>query len=384
MEPASPGNPMCSLIEILLEVPALLEAVPPAALTSLSSTCKSLRTLFCAKVNIITLPCPGDASKLFCTTWPNLLMVVCPHNCEITSKLPTQWECMMDIKVTSKHWIVTAVLIRSQQQHQMPLCDLPSWHYAVLSEFTDQHRCLAKGICLRGALVSCKVLQFLTHCSWPGLRSVEVMDSYQLGMEGTGDSWRNVTVVKILDSFRDASLLLHMGRTWPQLCVLDLSNSQLDGNAVWALTQVQWTHLKALSLNVNKLGSSGMQHLVSCSWPSLEGLELDDACVDAPALHCLAQGQWPELTHLSLKRNRIDATGMSYLLKGCWPRLYCPSLSVQGLDDKAYSLLGMTEREKISIRATPSSVSGCKQYRTRLPQFPQVRLLFWFECLVQH
>lgn len=207
----------------------------------------------------------------------------------------------MDITVTSKYRIVTAVLIRSQQQPQMPLCDLPSCHYAVLSEFTDQHRCFARYLSLRGAVVSCKVLQFLTHCSWPELRSVELMDSNQLGMEGMDDSWRNVTTVKILDSFLDASLLLHMGITWPQLCILDLSNNQLDGNAVWALTQVNWTDLKALSLNVNKLGSSGMQHLVSCSWPSLEGLELDDACIDAPALHCLSQCQWPELTHLSLK-----------------------------------------------------------------------------------
>ena len=381
MEPSSREKPTRSLIEILHEAPALLEALPPAALKSLSSTCKTLRTSFYAQVRTITLSCCGDASQVFCTTWPNLLMVACPHECEMKSKLPAQWEYTMDIQIRDQHWKATAVLIRSQQQPHTPSSDLSRQHCAVLSDFCEKHRSSARAIYLHGPHVGCRVLQSLMHSSQPQLESIPLMDSPQLS-----DSCCSVTNVSISGSFLNVSALLQMGTTWPRLQHLDLSNTQLDANAVWALTQVKWTDLDTLYLDVNNLGTSGVQHLVSCSWPSLVWLSLNNTCIDAPALQCLAQGQWPELTDLSLQRNCVDATGISYLMKGCWPRLYCLSLSVQDLDDKAYSLLGILEKEKCSVMATPHSAvnnTACNHYSSHLPHFPYLQVWFWYDQLVQ-
>ena len=52
---------------------------------------------------------------------------------------------------------------------------------------------------------------------------------------------------------------------WPQLLKLNFSNNQLDGNAVFALTQVAWLNLYKMCLNHNTLEVVGMQHLMSCS-----------------------------------------------------------------------------------------------------------------------
>ena len=75
------------------------------------------------------------------------------------------------------------------------------------------------------------------------------MDSPQLGLDNTShlrETWCSVTAVTMSNSFLNASMLLQMGIRWPQLNHLDhldLSNNQLDANAVWALTQGKWIDL---------------------------------------------------------------------------------------------------------------------------------------------
>ena len=59
--------------------------------------------------------------------------------------------------------------------------------------------------------------------------------------------------------------------------------------------------------------------------------------------------------HLNLQKKCNDAAGISNLLQGKWPVLLLLQLSVQGRDNKAYSLLHMTDRDKSSVLA--SSVS---------------------------
>ena len=211
--------------------------LPPAALKNLSATCKPLRTSFCAQVTIISLSDPADVSKLRCTIWPRLLMVVCISESELHSKLSIQWEFMMAVDC-AKHLVIskfTAVLIRPQEQLHITSCDLPSQHCAVLSDFVDKHTCDTFHIILRGLFVECMVLQLLTHVTWPQLKGFTLVQSPQLGLASMGclsDSWHSLTGIKILDSFLNASLLLKVGTGWPQLYVLVLSNNQLDCNVV--------------------------------------------------------------------------------------------------------------------------------------------------------
>lgn len=294
----------------------------------------------------------------------------------------------MEISILGASHQATAVLIRSQQQQpHMPSCDLPSRHCAVLSDLCRKHRSSARELSLWGPYVGCRALQSLTHSSQSQLESTILVDSPQLGLQSMSLSncWPSMTTISISGSSLDAAALLQMGTMWPRLYFLDLSN-QLDANALGALRQVEWAYLGILCLNCNKLGSTGMQHLVSCYLPSLTTLLLKAACIDAPALRYLAQGRWPKLIHLNLRQNHTDAAGVSYLLEGSWPKLSSLCLSVKFLDDKAYLLLGMTEKEMCSVMgscmlyvANPNGTSSYDCHRAHLPQFPTLYFTFCYD-----
>lgn len=74
---------MPSLIQILHGVPTLLGTASPAALKAFSATCRSLRTSFRAQAKVMSLSFEEDAAKLCCTTWPQLLMVVCVSKAQL-------------------------------------------------------------------------------------------------------------------------------------------------------------------------------------------------------------------------------------------------------------------------------------------------------------
>lgn len=136
MESASQGDPQRNLIQIMHEALALMGALPPAALTNASHRPAKLSEPHSVPKSPSLLCHVLEMRPEFSVQRdPNLLMVVCSYDCEIKSKLP-QWECMMEIQARSQYRKATAVLIRSQQQPQMSLCDLPSRHGAVLSKFT--------------------------------------------------------------------------------------------------------------------------------------------------------------------------------------------------------------------------------------------------------
>ena len=87
---------MRSFIDLLHEVPAVLEALPLEAHKALSATCRSLRTSFCAQIKVISMSDAEDASRLCCMTWPQLLMVVCTGGSKLI-KLSAQWEQAMEV-----------------------------------------------------------------------------------------------------------------------------------------------------------------------------------------------------------------------------------------------------------------------------------------------
>lgn len=110
----------------------------------------------------------------------------------------------------------------------------------------------------------------------------------------------------------------------------------------------------------------------------LRDLFLDHTCIDVPALLCLAQGQWPALQYLSLAENHIDTTGVSYLVSGNWPLLDTLILSSKVLDDEAYLLLGIREKDRRMITQLQDfGVNPCRQleiFSSGLPQFPYLQI----------
>ena len=377
MKPINQQRPMCRLLQILHEAPALLESFPPAELKNLSATCRSLRTSFCAHVKMITLSNPEDASKLCCTTWPQLQMVVSINQRDLKSKLSAQWECMLELEAVIK----SAVLIRPRQQLHNPLIDLPSQHYAALSAFANKHR-HEVWITLRGPFVGCCIVHSLTLDAWPVLSHLMLVDSPQLAPESISHlrDQLSLTGLYVVDCFLNAAVLLKLTTGWHQLQRIRLENNQLDDTAMSVIGQANWPNLRQLSLNCNTLGVVGMQHLVSCSLPLLQRLTLEHTGIDGPAVQCLAQGQWPALIYLSLDGNHVDPRGVSYLVQGSWPLLNLLTLSPDGLDATAASLLGIGEQWGAAIAATQQPDTSHHRrrhsnvYTTCLPQFQRLRL----------
>ena len=365
---------MHSFLQISHEAPRILEYLPPGELKNLSATCRTLRSSFCARITVITMSDLADASKLCCTIWPQLMMVVrnmpLGYQLEAKRKLSAQWEIIMEIELVFTEGFLRAsktevTLVRSQQQHNHSLIDLPSQHCVALSEFAAEQRHAATWMILRGQPVGCRAVQSLTHDAWPLLTHLRVVNAPLLeeaSMSHLVASLPHLQAITIHGCLLHGAALISLGTGWPYLHSLDLSNNQLDATAISRVSQGNWSLLGWLYLNGNVLDTACMQQLISGSWPSLRFLALEHACINAPAVHCLAQGRWPALRTLNLIGNNISAAGVSYLVQGNWPQLCRLMLSDQGLDAEACSLLGIAEVKR-------SCITTQQEYKPDLPQF---------------
>ena len=365
---------MHSFNHILHEIPTILDILPPAALKALSATCRSLRTSFCAQVTVMTVTDPADLSKLCCTTWPQLMMVVCnllfDYQSKAACQLLPEWEMMAEFELLEAPGgclvsRTTIMLVRPHRQLNKPLIDLPSQHCAAVSAFADKCRDCTPAIMLRGPCIGFRAVQSLTNDIWPAVGCLKVIEAPRLE-EGIMSLLINsaplLQSIIFQDCFLDMAALLKFSTAGPRLHTITLSNNQLDATAVSSITQVTWPQLGRLLLNSTLLDAACMQHFTSCSWPALHHLALEHADLDAPALHCLAQGQWPALGFLNLKGNNVGATGVSYLVQGNWPRLGMLVLSDQGLDAEACSLLGIAEVDRVCS-------TGDRNFKSALPEF---------------
>lgn len=176
----------------LHEVPTILDILPPAALKNLSATCRTLQTSFCARVTVITVSGFTEISKLCCTTWPQLKMVVCAlpskYDAEATSQPSAEWENMMAVelvKLVSRRPYTfcsrtIVMLVRSYQKLKSPLTDLSSHHCIAVSSFADKHRDRTLNIHLRGPCVGSRAVQSLTNDVWPAFQFLKVVEAARL------------------------------------------------------------------------------------------------------------------------------------------------------------------------------------------------------------
>ena len=370
MQPTFQQECLCSFIDVLQEAPRVLQMLSPTAAKNLSATCRSLRTYFCAHVKLISLSDPADAAKLCCRTWPQLIMVVCSST-DLNSKLPAEWDYMVEVSIWSGSCFNTAVLIKSRQQLHCPSLELPSQYCAAVSDFADKHSNSAQSLDLKGPLVGCRLVQSLIHAVWPRLIDLHInTPQLEIGSMAHLRNLQFVTCVVILNSFLDAPVLLQWGTEWSQLRSISLSNNQLDASAISVMPQAKWSNLHRLELEHNMLGLAGTQHIVSCSLPCLQILNLKYDGIDDAAACCLAQGNWPMLRILDLDGNSFDGAGISYLVLGRWPDLRTMSMSYNSVDEKALSLLGIGE----AYRPTFIHQTGSILYNSDLLQFPHLQV----------
>ena len=297
-------------------------------------------------------------------------MVVFDYNAA-KGKLSARWENTMEIELMFVGGCVPTrqivMLVRSHHQLNDPLIDLPSQHCAALSDFAVSRRRIALAIILQGPCAGCGAVQSLTNSIRPGLAHLKLIKAPQLeesSMSLLVDSLPLLQSITVQDCFLDGAALLKLGTGWPRLHTINLSNNQLDADAIAGLTQATGSKLRRLHLHSDILDVACIQQLTSCSWPSLQILALEHADIDVPAVNCLAQGSWPALQCLNLTGNKIGATGISHLVQGNWPRLGRLILSDQGLDEEACLLLGIAE-----VVRSRSTSDGGFEYKSDLPQF---------------
>ena len=281
VEPTSQPGPETSLTDLLHEAPVLLERLCSTTFKNLSATCKSLRTVFCARVSVITLSKPADARKVRCNRWPQLMMVVCTCELEVCnpdaysrslSALPGKWEHMMEVQVT---WgwgtKVTAVLVRPWRQKYAPLMNLSSQHCAALSGFADKYRNDADTMTLRGPLVTCTAVQSLTHGKWPSVTRLSVSSASQLGAESVSClscSLPSLTMIEIVFTSHEALALFQKESSWSQMRSISFSGKHVDANAITVVRHANWTNVHRLSEPADLLellDNIGIRHLVPCS-----------------------------------------------------------------------------------------------------------------------
>ena len=119
-----------------------------------------------------------------------------------------------------------------------------------------------------------------------------------------------------------ATPAFHLGyNAWPQLKVLDMTNSRVGPAGIAQLIQSNLGSLQQLELQGNSLGSAGIKELIKGNWPQLISLNLQRNNLNAAALSELASRCWSSLTSLSLGSNKLSAKAISQLSKGSWPNL---------------------------------------------------------------
>ena len=125
--------------------------------------------------------------------------------------------------------------------------------------------------------------------------------------------------------------------SWPQLKVLDLTDSRIGPAGVAQLIKSNPASLQHLRLQGNRLGSAGVKQLTQGNCPQLISLDLQSNSLNAAALSELASVCWPSLQNLSLGKNELSAMAVSHLLKGNWPNLQHLDLSHNSLPHEAVS-----------------------------------------------
>lgn len=282
---------MCSFIDLLYETPRLLEVLPPTSLKSVSATCKSLRTSFRARVSVIHLSCPEDASALSCTTWPQLVLVVCTSDSKElrSTHFSADWQYMLELVVRGAYF-QSAVMVGSHSHASLPVIDLPKQHCAALADFADKHRHDTKFLCLQRPHLGDRAFQTLTQPSWPALDRLEVCKAPPLGVKSASHlcNLYSLTDVTFADCRLDAAALSQLGTGCPCLERISLSNNQFDVDTILGLQRDKWHQLWILELSFNPLGSAGMQHLASCSWPEMMCLSLHHTGIDEHDFQWLA------------------------------------------------------------------------------------------------
>lgn len=139
---------------------------------------------------------------------------------------------------------------------------------------------------------------------------------------------------------------------WPSLERLNLSNNQMDAEAITQLASASWPCLTALNLSCTALSHAAFQQLCFGRWPALTDLNVSGNSLSNDSISLLARPPGPamqmidwaaQLTVLDLSdslrasEGGLTASAVEQLSQTCWPRLTTLRLGQVSTDITAIS-----------------------------------------------
>ena len=334
-----------SLLDILRQVPTLLDILTADSQKALSATCKSCHTRFIAQVQVVTVGCEEDYAWVLKLKWPRLRMVILQNECR-PSDCRMGADCRLFIVNDDKCFLnqssttrIYSISVASEGKSQATIallrpqhCDAADLPCTILAaqQLADQLRARFPSMnafatsCVQGLDgLSLEIVSQLVQGPCSGLASL-CLSNCELKPEGF--------------------YLLSQGN-WTWLQFLDVSGNCLDAEGMMWLAQGEWPGLNTLRISFDHMmDATAIAHLSMVTW-SLRRLFITDMPISADMAAELADLPFPKLRGLYLEGSGLTAAAVSELARADWRTLKVLSICLEDLS--ALSVLQGFDLEKV-------------------------------------
>lgn len=379
------------LLDLICEVPRLLEVMHTKSLGNLSATCSALHQQVQAYVTGITGVHHTDFPFLVNQERPLLnkldLTDTQLHDHGMFLLVAGCWPVLTTLKLAGNRLGSTAISVLIQAEWPaLKTLDLQmNCLGAVAIQFLAQANWpLLKELNLCANNMGAAAVQHLVVGAWPKLEHLHLSRNPLLGTAAASylvkSHWPLLKTLALSGTQIGVTQLRSGG--WPLLESLNLASS-LAGDVVQLIAQrYEWRNVKHLDLSSSRLGTQDFLQLVDNQWPALETLDisaisleqamflivkgrsppqpfhvtnliLNAVCCCKPAgialCQVLVQAQLPVLILLSLGSNHLDAVALRYLIKGTWKCIQHLDLSQNQLDSEAVDILVKADLRSLQV-----------------------------------
>ena len=335
---------MLSLVDILHEVPLLLDLLPAKSLAALVAVNQAHRRQVHNHVSRVAIPDHEHVQTLFRGVWPRV------KSWQIGDRLQT-WPD----GTHSDNYSSTALI----KLRFLTLCEGSLTAAGVAAQLHHVSQSTLQICRIRSVELSCAgIYAFCSH-TWPALLQL-YLSNYKLDTVAISHlaaaSWPCLTTLHLsCTGLTHAAFQQLCLGCWPALTKLDVSQNNLTSGSIcllapapiwsmtdWAaqltvldlsgdsmtsarsltasvieqLTKIYWPCLERLCLRWTVPNLDVILHLVQGRWPKLSMLNISGAAIEAPALQMLAQAPWTHLTFLHLTANLQDTAVSEQFIAG--------------------------------------------------------------------
>ena len=379
------------LLDLICEVPRLLEVMHTKSLVNLSAICSRIHQQVQAFVTGITGVYHTDFPFLVNQERPLLnkldLTDTQLHGHGMFLLVGGRWPVLTTLKLASNRLgsAAISVLIQAEWPALTTLDLQMNCLGAVAIQFLSQANWpLLKELNLCASNMDAAAAQHLVVGVWPKLEHLHLSRNPLLSTAAASylvkSHWPLLKTLALSGTQIGFTQLRSGG--WPLLESLNLARALAGDDVVQLIAQrYEWQNVKHLDLSSSRLRNQDLLHLVDNEWPALETLDISAVLLEQamfliirgrtppPPFHVtnlilnavcccktagiamcriLVQAQLPILNLLSLGSNHLDAAALKYLMKGNWNRVQHLDLSQNQLDSTHISQSRLEELASVA------------------------------------